>query len=220
MISYGSIRILKSLISEDSQDRKIYDLSTNIWKKSIKQDPRGQIIVFPYLKLEAQGYGDYIHCCMSDDHPKELYILDSSATQVVKFLERMKLDIDGGLPIRKDRSIIPKESVYEAITNWPGKEEQGDLLALLKALVIFKSEFSSFNPLNQKVDSHPIGYRRTVRQRVELLLRRSPYLYRGLSLDFRVWLDNLGPEIIKTLLVSRTFIVNYTLLLSFRTGKV
>ena len=168
----------------------------------IKEDARGQIAVFPYLKLEAQGYGEYIDCSLSDEHPKELYILDSSATSLKNCLERFRLGNDLGLPIRKDRSIIPSTTEYKPITHWPAPEERSYFFALLRAMVIMKMEFSSFNPLTQEVDSHPPGYRQQVRERAQTLLRRSPYLYNGITLAFKVWLDNLGKENVQRILVS------------------
>ena len=179
----------------------MYDLSTNIYKKSIREDPRGQIIVIPYMKLDARSDRHYIDCSFADDHERELYILDTSATSVKKFLDRMSLELSQGLPIRKDRSIIPEKSEFLPVTNWPGKEEQNHLLALLRAMVLFKSEFVEFKPQTQKLETHPPGFRYQIRERAALLLRRSPYMYKGITLNLKIWLDNLGSDHVNDLLV-------------------
>lgn len=180
----------------------MYDLSTNIFKKTIQEDPRGQIIVIPYLKLDARSDRHYIDVSFHENHERELYILDTSATSVRKYLDRIPLGLGRGLPIRKDRSIIPSIGEYAPVTDWPGKEEQNDLLALLRAMVIFKTEFCEYNPLLQKLETHPPGFRYQIRERAALLLRRSPYMYKGITLDFRIWLDNLGSDHVNGLLVS------------------
>ena len=180
----------------------MYDLSTNIYKKAIREDPRGQLIVLPHLKLDARSERNYIDASFHDEYQNELYIIDTSATSVRKYLDRLTVGLSQGLPIRKDRSIIPERSEFQPVLNWPGKEEQRDLLCLLRAMIIFKTEFAEFNPQLQKLESHPPGFRYQARERASLLLRRSPYMYKAVTLNYRIWLDNLGSDHVNNLLVS------------------
>ena len=133
--------------------------------------------------------------------------MDSSANELKKFLDRK--DFTLGLKIRTDRSIIPTCGTYETLHSWPSNADEKQLLMkLIKAQIIFRKEFVNFNPLLPK-NSHPRGFRTYVKDRANIIKQRSEWLFRGLTLTFQIWLDNLGPDAQNLMKVSIFKLNNY-----------
>ena len=206
----GNILIFKylkfySIFVVGESERHIWNLATNRYMRTVHEDIRGSIILIPHMQFHKQVYGRSVDATFKDGEPRELYILNSSATEIKKFLDQK--DFNRGLKIRPDRSIIPTCETYTKLEHWPccDSEDNGFLLKIIRAQVIFKQEFLNFNPESLNPGSpryHPRGFRAYVRDRAELVRSRSQWRYRGMKLSFQIWLDNLGPEIISKLKVS------------------
>ena len=159
------------------------------------------------MQLTAQQYGQSVDATFVDGEPRELYILSTPATDIKRFLDQK--DFSRGFKIRRDRSMIPTCGKYAKLEHWPehcDKEDNDLILKIIRAQIIFKQEFLNFNPESLKPGStrfHPRGFRAYVRDRADLVHRRSPWLLRSMNLTFQIWLDILGPEIIAKLTVSK-----------------
>ena len=186
------------------------DLATNRFKKQIREDVRGQIILLPTLQLSNQVYAKSVDAVFADGEARQLFILNTSATAVKHFLDCK--DFTKGFTIRLDRSIMPTNADYK-IKTWPNDPDEVKMVTkILKAQVIFKQEFLYFNPCSLLPGSkkgHPSGFRTLVRKRAELAKRKTPCLFRGLTLSYQIWLDYLGDTVIDSLTVSIQFNFHY-----------
>ena len=207
-IVIGNLKFLKffiySLSSDDASERCIWELATNRWKNTVREDIRGSIILIPHMQLSNQVYGQSVDATFKANEPRELYILNSSAYEVKRFLDQK--EFGRGLRIRPDRSLIPTCGTYAKLEYWPehNHEDNSLLLKILRSQIIFKQEFLKFNPESLSKASpnfHPKGFRSFVRERADLARRYNPWQYRGLKLTFQIWLDNLGPEVVASLTV-------------------
>ena len=196
----------------------MWNLSTNRFMKTIHEDVRGSIILIPQIQLSNPVYGRSVDATFKDGEPRELYVLNSSASEIKRFLDQK--DFSYGLKIRTDRSIVPTCGTYTKLTHWPecDNEDNELLLKVIRAQVLFKKEFIRFKSelLDKNSTSyHPRGFRAYVRDRANQTYLRSVWRFRAIKKSFELWLKNLGPDITSRLIVRISTSQNFQILTEY-----